>query len=92
VLRWQLATRPPTAPGKPRALWFHVQENRINNSMSHRHLRPSTFHLRRRTPGSFLLVPFPQMGRSIRCQGQLEAAAVQILALCPFSIEAGHDD
>lgn len=47
-------------------------------------LRPSTFHLRRRTPGSFLLVPFPAMGRSIRCQGQLEAAAVQILAACPL--------
>ncbi len=28
----------------------------------------STFHLRRRTPGSFLLVPCPRQGRSIRCQ------------------------
>ena len=32
----------------------------------------STFRLRRRTPGSFLLVPSPRQGRSIRCQGQLE--------------------
>jgi hypothetical protein len=44
---------------------------------------PSTFHLRRRTPGSFLLVPCPKQGRSIRCQGQLEAAAAVILAACP---------
>ncbi len=44
---------------------------------------PSTSHLRRRTPGSFLLVPCPRQGRSIRCQGQLEGAAAVILAACP---------
>ncbi len=44
----------------------------------------STFRLRRRTPGSFMLVPFPKGGRSIRCQGQLEAAAAVILANCPL--------
>jgi len=44
---------------------------------------PSTFRLRRRTPGSFLLVPCPRQGRSIRCQGQLEAAAAVILVACP---------
>lgn len=44
----------------------------------------STFRLRRRTPGSFILVPCPQAGRSIRCQGQLEAAAATILAACPL--------
>lgn len=43
----------------------------------------STFRLRRRTPGSFLLVPFPRQGRSIRCQGQLEAATVVTLTACP---------
>jgi hypothetical protein len=43
----------------------------------------STFQLRRRTPGSFVLVPCPRIGRSIRCQGQLEAAAATILAACP---------
>ncbi len=43
----------------------------------------STFRLRRRTPGSFLLVPCPKQGRSIRCQGQLEGAAAVILAACP---------
>ncbi len=43
----------------------------------------STFRLRRRTPGSFVLVPFSKGGRSIRCQGQLEAAAAVILANCP---------
>ena len=43
----------------------------------------STFRLRRRTPGSFVLVPCPKQGRSIRCQGQLEAAAAVILASCP---------
>lgn len=43
----------------------------------------STFRLRRRTPGSFLLVPCPHQGRSIRCQGQLEAAAATILVSCP---------
>ena len=43
----------------------------------------STFQLRRRTPGTFVLVPFPRQGRSIRCQGQLEAAAVQFLAASP---------
>jgi hypothetical protein len=45
---------------------------------------PTTFHLRRRTPGSFLLVPFPRQGRAIRCQSQLEAAAAVILASCPL--------
>jgi len=42
----------------------------------------STFRLRRRTPGSFLLVPCPRLGRSIRCQGQLEAAAAVTLSAC----------
>ncbi len=45
--------------------------------------RFSTFRLRRRTPGSFLLVPCPKQGRSIRCRGQLEAAAAAILIACP---------
>jgi hypothetical protein len=44
----------------------------------------STFRLRKRTPGTFVLVPFPKQGRSIRCQGQLEAATAQILAGCPL--------
>ena len=44
---------------------------------------PSTFYLRRRTPGSFVLIPCPQQGRPIRCQGQLEAAAATILVACP---------
>ncbi len=43
----------------------------------------STFRLRRRTPGSFLLVPCPKQGRSIRCQGQLEGAAAVTLVACP---------
>ncbi len=43
----------------------------------------STFRLRRRTPGSFLLVPCPKQARAIRCQGQLEGAAATILAACP---------
>jgi hypothetical protein len=43
----------------------------------------STFRLRRRTPGTFVLVPCSRIGRSIRCQGQLEAAAAVILANCP---------
>jgi hypothetical protein len=43
----------------------------------------STHRLRRRTPGSFLLVPCPRQGRAIRCQGQLEAAAATILVACP---------
>ena len=43
----------------------------------------STFRLRRQTPGSFLLVPCPKQGRSIRCQGQLEGAAAVILVACP---------
>lgn len=47
----------------------------------------STFRLRRRTPGSFLLVPCPKQGRSIRCQGQLEAAAVVILTACPQVVQ-----
>ena len=46
--------------------------------------RPSTFSLRRRTPGTFVLVPCLKQGRSIRCQGQLEAAAAQILTACPL--------
>lgn len=44
----------------------------------------STFRLRKRTPGTFVLVPFPKQGRSIRCQGQLEAATAQILIACPL--------
>lgn len=43
----------------------------------------STFRLRRRTPGSFVLVPCPRIGRALRCQGQLEAAAAVVLAVCP---------
>ena len=43
----------------------------------------STFRLRRRTPGTFVLVPCERLGRSIRCQGQLEAAAAQILVAAP---------
>ena len=50
----------------------------------HRNQVISTFHLRRRTPGSFLLVPCPRQGRSIRCQGQLEGAAATILVACPL--------
>ena len=50
----------------------------------------STFRLRRRTPGSFVLVPFPKGGRSIRCQGQLEAATALILANCPL-VERIHE-
>jgi hypothetical protein len=44
----------------------------------------STFRFRRRTPGTFVLVPFSKQGRSIRCQGQLEAAAARVLAACPL--------
>ncbi|MCE9555388.1 MAG: TnsA endonuclease N-terminal domain-containing protein [Planctomycetes bacterium] len=44
---------------------------------------PSTFRLRRRTPGSFVLVPCPRLGRALRCQGQLEAAVAVVLAACP---------
>lgn len=47
----------------------------------------STFRLRRRTQGTFVLVPCPKQGRSIRCQGQLEAATAQILAACPLVTE-----
>jgi hypothetical protein len=43
----------------------------------------STFKLRRRTPGSFVLVACPQIGRSLKCQGQLEAATAVVLAGCP---------
>ena len=50
---------------------------------SHQPGTPSTFRLRRRTPGSFLLVPCPQQNRSIRCQGQLEGMAATILVACP---------
>jgi len=46
----------------------------------------STFRLRRRTPGTFVLIPCPRIARSIRCQGQLEAAAATILAACPLLI------
>ncbi|HWL10144.1 MAG TPA: TnsA endonuclease N-terminal domain-containing protein [Planctomicrobium sp.] len=56
----------------------------MNRDNSHNSL--STFHLRRRTPGSFLLVPCPRIGRAIRCQGQLEAAAATILVNCPLMI------
>jgi hypothetical protein len=44
----------------------------------------STFKFRRRTPGSFVLVPCPKVGRSLRCQGQLEAAAAVTLVGCPL--------
>lgn len=47
-------------------------------------LNLSTFRFRKRTPGTFVLVPFPKQGRSIRCQGQLEAAAARILVACPL--------
>lgn len=50
----------------------------------------STFRFRRRTPGTFVLVPFPKQGRSIRCQGQLEAAAARVLAACPL-VEEIHE-
>jgi hypothetical protein len=43
----------------------------------------STFKLRRRTPGPFILVPCPREGRSIRCQGHLEADVALVLAACP---------
>lgn len=46
----------------------------------------STFRLRRRTPGTFVLIPCPRIDRSLRCQGQLEAAAATILAACPTLI------
>ncbi|MHC4880781.1 MAG: TnsA endonuclease N-terminal domain-containing protein [Planctomycetota bacterium] len=46
-------------------------------------LAPSTFRLRRRTPGSFLLVPSVREGRAIRCQGQLEGRVALILSACP---------
>ena len=51
--------------------------------MNQRDVPLSTFRLRRRTPGSFVLVPCPRLGRSLRCQGQLEAAAAVVLAACP---------
>ena len=50
---------------------------------SNQPVTPSTFRLRRRTPGSFLLVPCPQQNRSIRCQGQLEGMVATILVACP---------
>jgi len=50
---------------------------------SHGPTNISTFRLRRRTPGSFLLVPCPKQGRSIRCQGQLEGSAATTLVACP---------
>ena len=43
----------------------------------------TTFRMRRRTPGSFLLVPSSRDGRSVRCQGQLEGLAAQIFSVCP---------
>ena len=66
-----------------------------NNSVSSRPVEAegysvSTFRLRRRTPGTFVLVPFPKGGRSIRCQGQLEGAAAVILANCPL-VELIHE-
>lgn len=45
----------------------------------------STFRLRRRTPGSFVMVPCPKIGRSLRCQGQLERALAIVLAGCPVA-------
>ena len=50
--------------------------------MSEFYASPSTYRLRRRTPGTFVLVPSSKQGRSIRCQGQLEAAAAQVLVAC----------
>ncbi len=44
----------------------------------------STFRFRRRTPGSFLIVPSSRDGRSVRCQGQLEARAAMVLTACPL--------
>lgn len=44
----------------------------------------STFRLRRRTPGSFILVPCMQEGRSVRCQGHLEADTALALSFCPL--------
>ena len=44
----------------------------------------STFRLRRRTPGSFILVPCPQEDRSIRCQGHLEADTALALSFFPL--------
>ena len=44
----------------------------------------STFRLRRGTPGSFVLVPCPQEGRSVRCQGHLEADTALTLSFCPL--------
>lgn len=61
---------------------YYHQESPV--AVSQPTLSPSTFHLRRRTPGSFVLVPFERQGRSIRCQGQLEAAAAVVLANCPL--------
>jgi len=52
-------------------------------SKMYQEIKVSTFRLRRRTPGSFLLVPCPKQDRAIRCQGQLEGAAATILATCP---------
>jgi hypothetical protein len=42
-----------------------------------------TSRLRRRTPGSFILVPYPRAGRSLRCQGHLRADAARVLIACP---------
>ena len=50
-------------------------------------MHPSTFRLRRRTPGSFVLVPCPRIGRALRCQGQLERAAALVIAACPQVID-----
>ncbi|MAG93695.1 MAG: hypothetical protein CMJ48_08095 [Planctomycetaceae bacterium] len=71
---------PPSRPHE-RAVFSHLisQESTVVVAPP----SPSTFHLRRRTPGSFVLVPFDRQGRSIRCQGQLEAAAAVVLANCP---------
>lgn len=43
----------------------------------------STYSFRRRTPGTFLLVPTRHQNRSIRCQGRLEAIAVMTMAVSP---------
>ena len=56
---------------------------RVIMSEAYQETNVSTFRLRRRTPGSFLLVPCPKQDRAIRCQGQLEGAAATILAACP---------
>ena len=58
-----------------------------HGSLSVSSTRPSTFRLRRRTPGSFVLVPCARIGRALRCQGQLERAAARVIAACPQVID-----